>query len=496
MLWKHFTRPLATAAAAAPQLQDIVIVGGGPAGLSLLAALKSSYKTKHLKCTLIEGGSIDGIRDFATNPPYNYTNRVVSLTPTSIDFMQNRIGSWDYINTERVKFYNSITAYDGQDPETRINFDASATEHGVLAAMCENINIQSSLLRKIEEQNSLIVEPEEQPAIILDKTKVVNIVLPLHQDLEHTHSHANITEIDPHVGEDVLDWPIVHLDNGDSLQARLLVGADGYNSPVRKFADIESRGWQYNRFGVVATIKLAFEDYRAMGWQRFLTTGPLAILPLTDDNATIVWSTTPELSELLLKVDDVIFPHLVNAAMTLEEVDLNYIYGMLRENPSDMAVLDEVTWRLSKINIDDLEEKYPLPVTELVEGSRARFPLKLSHADTYIAPRVALVGDAAHTVHPLAGQGLNMGQTDVGFLVDALEKGVDRGLDIGSTLVLDSYVANAWPSNHLLIGVCDKLHKIFATDWTPIVLLRGLGMKSLNNLGVVKDLMIKAISGR
>ena len=88
----------------------------------------------------------------------------------------------------------------------------------------------------------------------------------------------------------------------------------------------------------------------------------------------------------------------------------------------------------------------------------------MSHADTYVAPRVALVGDA-HTIHPLAGQGLNMGQSDVAALVEALEKGIDRGMDIGSTLVLENYVANAWPSNHALLGICDKLHKIFSTDF-------------------------------
>ena len=85
----------------------------------------------------------------------------------------------------------------------------------------------------------------------------------------------------------------------------------------------------------------------------------------------------------------------------------------------------------------------------------------MSHADTYIAPRVALVGDAAHTIHPLAGQGLNMGQSDVAALVDALEQGSSRGMDLGSTLVLEQYNANAWPANHAMLGICDKLHKIF-----------------------------------
>lgn len=491
MLLRTFARSLATASSLnTPKLQDVVIIGGGPAGLSLLSALKNSYKTKHLKCTLIEGSSLDGIREFVDDPPEEYTNRVVSLTPKSVEFMQEKSGNWDYIDQDRIKFYDNIIAYDSQDKDSRIRFDAGAIG-GVLAAMCENINIQSSLLSKINELNENIEDPEEQEAIILDNTKVVDISNS--KDLSSAHG---LLETDPTEGNLDIDWPIVKLSNGNALQARLLVGADGFNSPVRKFAHIPSRGWFYDRFGVVATVKLQYEDYRSIGWQRFLTTGPLAMLPLTEDNATLVWSTTPELSELFLKVDEDIFPHLVNAAMTLSEVDLNYLYGQLKKDPADKSVIDEIEWRMSKIKLSDLEENYPLPVTTVVEGSRARFPLKLSHADTYTIPRVALIGDAAHTVHPLAGQGLNMGQSDVASLVEALENGVTRGLDIGSTLVLENYTANSWPANHALMGVCDKLHKVFSTDWYPVVFLRGFGMKSLNMLDSVKDLMIKAISGR
>ncbi|KAG7664023.1 COQ6 [[Candida] subhashii] len=466
--------------------QDVVIIGGGPAGLTLLAALKASPKTKHLSCTLIEATNLDKVREFQQSPPHNYTNRVVSITPKSIEFMKSKIGNWDYIHEDRVKEYQGITAYDSQDATSKVEFDVSNIGQDTLAAMCEVINIQGSLLAKIESLEN------DGSINIKDNTKVIEIVNPNEVDIEHQH---DLNEVDQSSGTSELDWPIVKLSNGESIQTRLLVGCDGYNSPVRKYAKIESRGWQYNAFGVVATVKLQYEDFRNVAWQRFLTTGPLAILPLNGDNATIVWSSTPELSEILLKVNKDIFPRLVSAAMILDEVDLKYIYKLLKKNPDDFSVLKEIEWRLSKFNEEEIEENYPVPIVEVIDGSRARFPLKMSHADTYVAPRVALVGDAAHTIHPLAGQGLNMGQSDAGALVEALEKGIDRGMDIGSTLVLESYVSNAWPSNHVLLGVCDKLHKVFSTDFYPLVVARGIGMKSINFVSGVKDLMMKQISG-
>ncbi|CAN3352978.1 ubiquinone biosynthesis monooxygenase Coq6p, mitochondrial [Diutina catenulata] len=455
----RFARGLATRT-----LQDVVIIGGGPAGLSILAAFKANPKTRHLATTLVEGGSLDPVRNFYANPPEEYTNRVVSLTPKSVEFMDS-IGSWAHMNQNRVKFYNEIIAYDGADASLRIEFDGSVVGAGFMAVMAENINIQSSLLARVEELGAPGVD-------IRDQTKVESITTDKGQ-------------------EAASDWPVVKLSDGSELQTRLLIGADGYNSPARHFAGITSRGWQYNRWGVVATVKMQYEDLRAVGWQRFLTTGPLAILPLTEDNATIVWSSTPELSQTLLKCDAELFPLLVTAAMRLEEVDLSYVYGLIDQGLTAEAT-KELQWRMTKVE----EAGFPSPVVKVVDGSRARFPLKMSHADTYVAPRVALVGDAAHTIHPLAGQGLNMGQSDVAALIGALERASTRGLDLGSTLALEPYVSEAWPGNHALLGICDKLHKIFSTDFGPLVAVRGLGLKSLNTIPGVKDLMVSAISGR
>lgn len=461
-----FKRLFATAAAA-PRLQDVVIIGGGPAGLTLLAALKSLPVTRHLECTLVEAQSLLAVRQFGADPPEDYTNRVVLLTPKLVEFMDARVGSWRLLNHDRLKFYNSIVAYDSQDRTAAIAFDDSLAKAPFLAVMAENINIQLALLQRVGEVGGDVI----------DATKVMSI----------KDGGAG--------GAGGADWPVVTLSDGTALQTRLLVGADGYNSPVRHYAGIELRGWAYNRYGVVATVRLQFEDYRAIAWQRFLTTGPLAILPLTEDNATIVWLLTPELADVLLKTSERIFAELLNAAMTLDEVSLDFIYAKLRQDPTDASVLEDIAWRQLRLKVADLETNYPLPVVEVVKGLRARFPLKMLHADTYTGRRCALVGDAAHTVHPLAGQGLNMGQGDVEQLVTALESGVRRGLDIGLSLVLEPYTSAQWPANHVLLGVCDKLHKIFATSWAPVVFLRGVGIKSLNMLDSVKDLMIKSISG-
>lgn len=462
-------RMLATVAPLKPKLQDVVVVGAGPAGLSVIAALKASRKTRHLSCTLVEAGSLERVREFGIEPPLEFTNRIISLTPRTMEFMQEVIGSWDYIQHDRVKFFDSIVAFDAQDSSARTLFDAVGTGSGYLAAMCEIVNIQSLLLYRIES-----MQDTENAPVIMENTKVEAIASP--------------DQSSP------LDWPVVTLDNGQQIQARLLIGADGYNSPVRHYAGIESRGWMYGSFGVVACVKLQFEDFRSVGWQRFLTTGPLAILPLPDDNATIVWSSTPRLALILINTSPGVFPHLVNAAMCLEEVDLNYIYNLLEENPDSPQAIEEIKWRMSRLDTRDLEENYPLPVVLVVEGTRAKFPLRMSHADTYVAPRVALVGDAAHTIHPLAGQGLNMGQADVSALVRAIERGVDRGMDIGSPLVLDNYVAEQWPMNHAILGVCDKFHKLFSTDFYPVVLLRGLGMKAFNMADGVKLLLMKTVN--
>ncbi|KAH3680130.1 hypothetical protein WICMUC_000531 [Wickerhamomyces mucosus] len=467
-----FRRALAYAVDSAPKsfepkVVDVLVVGGGPAGLTLAAGLKNSPIARELKISLIEGFNLQPVKDFHNNPPDQFSNRVVSLTPQSIEYLQ-KIGSWNHIKEERVQPYDEIIVTEGIS-DARLNLDTPE-----LATMVENLNLQSSLYQRIKELES---QSEDNFGLdILDNTKVT------------------IIEKDP-----INNWPIVHLSNGEKIKTRLLVGADGFNSPVRKFSGIESRGWFYNRFGVVGTLKLEYAPYRSIGWQRFLPTGPIALLPLPNDNATLVWSQTIENSELLTQIGDDLFVELVNAGFILEDIEMRYYYRKIKAGETK-GLTDDIKWRVSiaskKYTEDELDEKFPVKVISVNEKSRARFPLRLSHADSYVSDRIALVGDAAHTTHPLAGQGLNMGQGDVQQLVKAIEIGLQRGLDIGNTLVLEPYWANRYPENHMLLGVVDKLHKLYSFTSEPMVQLRSFGLNALNQISFIKNFMVKTISGK
>lgn len=446
-------------------ISDILIIGGGPAGLSLASAIKSSPVLQDLKCTLVEGGKlVENLESYYTNPPEYIDKRVVSITPTSTDFFK-KIGGWDYVKEERIQSYDFIHTYDGVSG-AKMEFDSPE-----LATMIENVNIQSMLYQRIKTLN---YENPGEELQLLDNTKVVDI------------------KEDP-----VNEWPVVTLSNGDVIKTRLLVGCDGYNSPARKYAQIESRGWSYNRWGNVATCKYKDTEFRfPTGWQRFLPTGTLAFLPLPNNWCSLVWAVPPEISNILGKLNDDQFTHMLNAAAKLSPEELQYLYKVADQHPAEL--IDEIRWRLEifnhKLSTPEQAEDFPLEIDYIAPNSRAKFPLKLSNADSYVEERVALVGDAAHTTNPLAGQGLNMGQADVKSLVETLERARSRGLDIGAKFALEPYWSERFLPNHVMLGIVDKIHKVYSTDFKPLVWARSLGVNALNSVPFVKDWMVTQIS--
>lgn len=425
--------------------------------------------TAGLRVALVEAQDLSQTRTWKP-PPTRFSNRCSSLTPTSARFL-DQIGAWQHLERSRIQGYQEMQVWDGVT-DARIEFDWAGEERGqdqegrTIAHMTENLNLTSGLLRRLDELGG---------AEVFDGARVEGITLG-----EETEEL------------DLSGWPVVHLAGGKQLHARLLVGADGANSPVRSFAGIESRGWDYERHGVVATLELEGDgwggDQYKVAYQRFLPTGPVAMLPLPGNHSTLVWSTTPANAARLKSLSAQDFVALVNAAFRLKPVDLEYMHTQAA------GQIDELAWRLQHTNFD--AHVIPQTVTSVQDGTVASFPLKMRHADTYIGERVALVGDAAHTIHPLAGQGLNQGQGDVQSLVAAVEYAVSHGQDLGTRMALEPYNDERYAANHVLLGVCDKLHKLYSVGDGPLVPLRSLGLNAVNAMKPLKSFLMNQAAGR
>ncbi|KAF1996708.1 ubiquinone biosynthesis monooxygenase COQ6 [Amniculicola lignicola CBS 123094] len=463
----------ASSTSSGPDIYDVVCVGGGPAGLSLLTGLRANAITAGLRVALIEGQDLQKNRLAKDAPLSSFSNRCSSLTPASVKNLED-IGAWSHANTARIQPYQEMQVWDGVT-DARISFDWDSARSGLtprspsqsttIAYMIENINTTTTLLSRLSELGGVD---------IFSATKVASIELGT--DTEQL---------------DLSSWPILTLSNGKTLAARLLVGADGANSPVRSFADIPSRGYDYNRHGVVASLTLSGPgrggvDHK-IAYQRFLPSGPIAMLPLPGNMATLVWSTTPERAAVLKSLSQKDFVAMVNAGFRLSYTDLEYLHTM----PSGQE--EEIEWRLKHTPVN--EQAIPMKVAEVQQGTVASFPLKMRHADTYTGERVALVGDAAHTIHPLAGQGLNQGQGDAASLVRTISQAVQTGQDIGSVLALEAYNSERYAENNAMLGVCDKLHRLYSVESGPIVGLRSLGLRAVNAMGPVKGFFMERAAG-
>ncbi|KAI0060743.1 ubiquinone biosynthesis hydrox [Artomyces pyxidatus] len=472
---------------------DVVIVGGGPAGLALASALGASNAIREtLTVTLVEAGDLAPVRDW-NMPPDAFANRVSSLTNASQRFLE-AIGSWKYVDEPRTCPIEHMQVWDGIS-DARIDFNAmemgsqSAAGSSQMARLTENSNLQRGLLRHLDSRPSIS---------LFDRTKVESIK-------------------NDRGGPD--GWPTLYLSNGRVLRARLLVGADGFSSPVRSYAGIQSFGWNYPTQAIVATLHHSPRTFtrNTTAYQRFLPTGPIAFLPLSPTVSSLVWSTRPPLAAALTKADPHILACMINAAFRLPEVSVRYLHERILEASNSGKALTlqeikgEITWRENSHNITahsayasgsvdpasvnigippDGAELLPPLVENIQPGTAASFPLRFNHAEAYIGEgsgaRTVLVGDAAHTIHPLAGQGLNLGLADVECLARCIENAVQHGGDIGSHTALAPYARERYFENHKMMSAVDKLHKLYAATAPPVVWARSVGVEVLNELDALK----------
>jgi len=251
------------------------------------------------------------------------------------------------------------------------------------------------------------------------------------------------------------DRAVVALGDGRSLSATLVIGSDGAASLSRKLAGIETAGWDYDQRAFVTHVRTEHPHART-AWQRFLADGPIAFLPLADGRSSIVWTTRPAHAEHL-------------ASCTPEEA--------ARE------IGNAIDHALGKV--------------EIVAG-RAHFPLRLTHARRYCKERFVLVGDAAHAIHPLAGQGVNLGFLDCAALVEVLAQEIAKGGEpaaLAELRVLRRYERWRKSENLIALGLVDGLNRLFSTSDAMLGSLRRTGLGLVDGSALAKQFFMGRAMG-
>lgn len=235
-------------------------------------------------------------------------------------------------------------------------------------------------------------------------------------------------------------------------QADLLVGADGARSVIRELAGIETQQWPYEQTAVV-TMLAPEKSHQSTAWQRFLREGPVGLLPLADGRVSVVWSTTTAIAAEAMAANDEQLSKILSDAS-------DHVLGKLR-----------------------------------VAGDKGAFALQAQHAKNYVLPGLALIGDAAHAIHPLAGQGANLGLQDAAALAEVIVTAFDNGQSPSDRPVLRRYERQRKGANLTMLHFMTGLNRLFTTDSSLVGEIRTLGMRMFNSSGPIRERAVKVALG-
>ena len=391
---------------------DIAIVGGGMVGSALACALEGSG----LSVVMIDAGPEPDVNAYALS---GIDPRVCALTEASRQLF-NRLGVWADMVMERVCPYQQMQVWDG-DGTGNIHFGAQELHLPWLGHIVENNVIQAALNKRLQSSNVTCLY------------------------------NSRIKSVNPGHPAGLV------LDNGRQVTAKLVVGADGAESVVRKQAGIPIVQRDCLHHAVVTTVETE-QDHNNTAWQRFARTGPVALLPLSDvdgnkNRCSVVWSQVPEKSAELMQLNDQAF---CKALTSASEACLG--------------------------NIVSASKRYS-------------YPLRHRHSRCYFSDSVVLVGDAAHTIHPLAGQGVNLGLLDIAVLAEELLHAHERGDDFSRQGVLARYQRRRMGGNLAMLGAMEGFQYLFGANALPLRWLRNKGLKLTNRMPEVKHKIIRRAMG-
>jgi len=384
---------------------DVVVIGGGMVGLSLAAALAGAGVA-----TVVIEPEVSAVVVSA-----DFDGRASAIA-TGSKIVLETSGAWRGMQPD-AEAIRDIRVTDGAS-RLFLHYDHRELGGGPLGHMVENRIIRRALIERLAGLDD---------AVVLDGRRVTA--------LERDGA-----------------WAEVSLDDGTRVRAPLAVAADGRNSPTRRGAGLTVTEWRYSQTGIVCTV--AHErPHDGVAQEHFLPAGPFAILPMTGNRSSIVWTEHAELAPRLMALDGDGFA---------EELMLRF---------GDYLGAIEVI------------------------GPRFSFPLGLLHAHGYVKPRLALIGDAAHAMHPIAGQGFNIALRDVAALAEVVVDSLRLGLDPGALVSLERYQRWRRFDNSVMLAVTDGLNRLFSNDLAPVRLARDIGLAAVNNAPSVKRLFMRHAMG-
>lgn len=416
---------------------DVIVIGAGAIGAALALALAR------------DGFDVAVVEARAPKPWHRESEidaRVVALAADARELLAD-LGVWTSIAGARIGPYRHMRVWDARAPG-ELAFDAAERGEAALGWIVESALIQHVLWQGLGEVGADVSNDRADTVRELRyATRGASRARTGERGRVRVHCPATVAEF-----EQQRDGVAVTLADGTHLRARVLIAAEGADSALRERLGIAFAGRDYAQRAVVAHVTTE-RVHENTAWQRFLPGGPLAFLPLGDARSSIVWSLPESEAARVLALDDAAFRNELGCAFDFR-----------------LGAITAATARLS-------------------------FPLRMRLADRYVSGRCVLAGDTAHVVHPLAGQGMNLGFRDVACLRRVLRDARERGSDIGAPHVLRRYERERCSENALAAYSLDGIERVFGADSLMLAGLRGAALATTNAVRPIKDLLQRIAAG-
>jgi len=386
---------------------DLLIVGGGLAGNCLALALKDTG----LRIAIIEANTREQLRASPAG------DRALALAGGTVKMLET-LGIWEGISQAACPIKNIHISDRGHFGKTRLSAEKESV--AALGYVITARDIETHVANRVEQSNINVISP----------ARVVGLMAGDHE-----------VNVSLKQGERPL-----------SLSAKLLVGADGGQSSVRKLLDIAQQVTEYGQTALVTTVKTSIPN-KNTAYERFTASGPLALLPVDARHCAVVWTRSDEDAAGLMSGSEADF-----------QDELQHCFG----------------YKLGKLTL---------------AAPRRAFPLSLIRAETMLAGRTVIIGNAVHQLHPVAGQGFNLGLRDVVQLAEMLVQQHEQARDIGDAEFLNRYAQARQKDHDRVIGFTDTVVRIFSNDWLALAAARNIGLAVLDHIPAAKALLTRHAMG-